>query len=285
MSLAAVALTVIGAVALGLAGGCGGTKKPVARDGAADGRADLGSSDAGSGTGGRGGSGGGSGGAVGSGGAGGMQAGGAGGGAAGAGGAGGAGGARDAGVAGAGGAGDAAAADARDVASIEGASSDTASSDAGTDSGTDAGTDVGTDAGSTDAAGLCNIPCINALVSQCPVQGTCVGQTAVSQATVVSNSCYATSVKTRATIGLTGIRREYFKANGAPCWSLEGSGLGGMITVKDGAGTVVATGTYNPTTMMGSITCGAQTYNLSTCDGAGLSPTAMTCQAGTCAVP
>ena len=156
----------------------------------------------------------------------------------------------------------------------------------------DAGSSAGGAGGSvaSDAApGVCNIPCIEPLMKECPATGACVEQS-VATGTLASNSCYANGTKVKTTLGGAGITFAFYKSGGAPCWSMDYAGgfLPGQnatITVKNPAGAVVATGTANQSTMQQTLTCNGQTYDLSKClpppaaDGSG------DCTQGICAIP
>jgi hypothetical protein len=253
-------LALASSLAVSLAAGCGDDDKPTATDAA------IGDGSAGGGAGGTPGAGGAGGGGL--------------GGAPGAGGSGGAG-----GTSGAGGAG-----------GTPGAGGAGGTPGAG---GSDAGADVGgTDAsGNTDVAAACNIPCLQNVFSPCPAEGTCTDSTSGMLPTVTTNSCYSNGTKTQFSLGATGLAYRAFKMGGAACWSMEvalADLLTGKATIKDGSGAVVATSSYDATTMKQTITCMAtgMTYDSSMCgdvpsvDGAGMpQPNQQACTAGACTVP
>jgi hypothetical protein len=145
----------------------------------------------------------------------------------------------------------------------------------------------------------CDIPCLTTLTANCVPMGTCQSQSTIVP-TPMTNQCYSNGVKISSTINISGgggnLAATYSKM-GMVCYSMEVSGSAGSnvtLTYKNPAGTVVATATYDNTTMKTTLTCtgSAMTYDLSSAACANIPQGQMgmgggdagagSCPAGTC---
>jgi hypothetical protein len=131
-----------------------------------------------------------------------------------------------------------------------------------------AGTTPGTDAATSDTstASMCKIPCLATIDSECLPEGACVEQPVALG--LVSNRCYDNGVKILSQLALglptSTLKIIHRKADGSVCFTVEGTVKGtteASVTWKDPAGTAVATGTYDITTMAATISCGNQQFS------------------------
>ena len=154
--------------------------------------------------------------------------------------------------------------------------------------------------GTGGASANCEIPCLTSLIINCQPMGACMQQ--FSLAPPALNQCYANGVKVSATGDIVvgggggGTAVITYRKDGNVCYSIESpiaAGGTSTFTVKNPAGTVVATGTYGAGGSMGMVTCtGGMTYNLSnpncvnvprpSVPGAGGGDAGAGCPMGTC---
>jgi hypothetical protein len=178
------------------------------------------------------------------------------------------------------------------VAGCDGGSSDSATSTATATStttsistNTTTHTNTSTSTSTATSTG-CNFPsCLADLLATCTPSGTCVEQ--VDLATYSSNVCYSNGVKELMSMDpTTGVALVTFKNGSTTCFTLEevasASGTSSSLTIKNGSGQTVATGTNNSggTT---TITCtGGQPVTFdSSCDPTSAAATT-DCAEGSC---
>jgi hypothetical protein len=122
--------------------------------------------------------------------------------------------------------------------------------------------------GTGGASASCEIPCLTSLIAGCQPMGTCMQQTTLVPFGI--NQCYTNGVKVTLAGefggGGTGTAVITYRKDGVVCYSIESPVSAGAMTftVKNAAGTAVATGTYAMGGSMTMVTCtGGMTYNLS----------------------
>lgn len=132
--------------------------------------------------------------------------------------------------------------------------------------GTGGGGGNGGSGGGT-GSGSCNAPsCLNGLMTSCEPSGTCVSQ--MDMTTFASNTCYSNGVKELMAISASGMTMTV-KKDSSTCYSVDVSATG-VLTFKNGAGSPVATGTYDKNAGTTTVTCtGGQPVTLNaSCDTA-----------------
>jgi hypothetical protein len=133
---------------------------------------------------------------------------------------------------------------------------DGGSSDSGTGTGTHTSTSTNTvintstsTSTNTSTSTSCNFPsCLADLLANCTPSGTCVEQ--VDLTTYSSNVCYSNGVKELMSLDMTtGVAVVTVKNGNTTCFTLEEVapviGTSSSLTIKNGSGQTVATGTNN----------------------------------------
>ena len=138
--------------------------------------------------------------------------------------------------------------------------------------------------GSSNSTGACNYPsCIASLGTTCAPSGTCVEQTDAT--TFATNTCYSNGVKSITSINATtGEIILTIKNGSSTCYSMTAaaaaSGSSYALTINNGSGQTIATGTDDITTGGMTVTCtGGQPVTLDPSCDTGMNST---CATGTC---
>jgi len=146
--------------------------------------------------------------------------------------------------------------------------------------------------GGSGGTGDCNIPlCLFNMYTACPgpSTGACIEQSETTATTSTTGTCYSNGTKAFSTVDLATFDTIMTFENGSTvCYSQEieltGSGTTTISasTYKDGSGNVVATGTWDETTNVTTVTCtGGQPIVLnSACDDS--TSVMLNCSAGVC---